>query len=156
MRRGKSRPPASRMNQDELETYIVKRLSAGVAPDDVILEVTQRSGLSWPEAEELVRRTADLRAPAVARRQFPLLIFLAIAVIVAGTAILVACALPFSDALPLLRPARGVGDQDRWAALLALLAANGQMLGLVPLGAGMILGGVIGLVRALEATEPTD
>ena len=144
------------MNPDELEAYAVERLSAGIASDDVILEVTQRSGLTWPEAENLVRRTADLRAPSVARRQFPLLAVLAAAVMVGGVAVLAACALSFSDALLLLKPARGVEDQSRLAMLLALLAANSQMLGLVPLGAAMILGGIIGVVRALEATEPTD
>ena len=144
------------MNPDELEAYAVERLSAGIASDDVILEVTQRSGLTWPEAENLVRRTADLRGPSVARRQFPLLAVLAAAVMVGGVAVLAACALSFSDALLLLKPARGVEDQSRLAMLLALLAANSQMLGLVPLGAAMILGGIIGVVRALEATEPTD
>ena len=144
------------MNLDELETYVVERLSAGVAPDDVILEVTRRSALSWPEAEDFVRRTADLRGPSVARRQFPLMALVAAAVMVGGVAVLAACALAFSDALLLLNPVRGDADQGRLAALLALLAANSPMLGLIPLGAGMILGGAIGLARALEATEPTD
>jgi hypothetical protein len=144
------------MNLDELEAYVVERLSAGIAPDDVILEVTQRSGLTWPEAEDLVRRTADLRGPSVARRQFPLLALVAAAVMVGGVAVLTACALSFSDALLLLKPVRGDADQGRMAALLALVAANSPMLGLIPLGAGMILGGALGLVRALQATEPTD
>jgi hypothetical protein len=144
------------MNPEELEAYVVERLGAGVANDDVILEVTQRSGLSWPEAEDLVRRTADLRGPSVARRQFPLLAFLAAAVMVGGLALLVACALSFSDALLLLKPVRGDADQGRVAAFLALLAANGPILSLIPLGAGMILGGALGLARALQATEPTD
>jgi hypothetical protein len=144
------------MNLDELEAYVVERLSAGIAPDDVILEVTQRSALSWPEAEDLVRRTADLRGPSVARRQFPLLALVAIAVMVGGVAVLTACALSFSDALWLLKPVRGDADQGRIAALLALVAANSPMLGLIPLGAGMILGGALGLARALQATEPTE
>jgi hypothetical protein len=144
------------MNLDELEAYVVERLSASVAPDDVILEVTQRSALSWPEAEDLVRRTADLRGPSVARRQFPLLALVAVAVMVGGLAVLAACALSFSDALLLLKPVRGDADQGRVAAFLALLAANSPMLGLIPLGAGMILGGALGLARALQATEPAD
>ena len=144
------------MNPDELEAYAVERLSAGVAPDDVILEVTRRSELTRPRAEDLVRRTADLRRPSIARRQFPLLAILAATVMVGGVAVLAACALSFSDALLLLKPAHGVEDQSRLAMLLALLAANSQMLGLVPLGAAMILGGIIGVVRALQATEPTD
>ncbi len=144
------------MNLDELEAYVVERLSVGIATDDVILEVTQRSGLTWPEAEDLVRRTADLRRPSVARRQFPLLAVLAGAVMAGGVAVLAACALSFSDALLLLKPARGVEDQSRLAMILALLAANSQMLGLIPLGAGMILGGAIGLARAIEELEPTD
>jgi len=80
----------------------------------------------------------------------------AAAVIVGGLAMLAACALSFPDVLLLLRPVRGGVDQGRIAALLALIAANSQMLGLIPLGAGMILGGVLGLVRALQAMEPTD
>jgi hypothetical protein len=144
------------MDLDELEAYVVERLSAGIAPDDVILEVTQRSGLTWPEAEDLVRRTADLRGPSVARRQFPLLALVAAAVMIGGVAVLAACALSFSDALLLLKPVRGDADQGRMAALLALVAANSPMLGLIPLGAGMILGGALGLARALQATEPTD
>jgi len=144
------------MNLDELEAYVIERLTAGIALDDVILEVTQRSGLTWPEAEDLVRRTADLRGPSIARRQFPLLAVLAAAVMVAGVAMLAACTLSFSDALLLLKPARGVEDQSRLAMLLALLAGNNQMLGLIPLGAGMILGGAIGLARAIQNLESTD
>jgi len=144
------------MNPDELEAHVVKRLSAGIASEDVILEVTQRSGLTWPEAEDLVRRTADLRGPSVARRQFPLLAVLAAAVMVGGVAVLAVCALSFSNALLLLKPARGVEDQSRLAMLLALLGANSQMLGLIPLGAGMILGGAIGLARAIQDLESTD
>ena len=79
-----------------------------------------------------------------------------IELMVGGVAVLAACALSFSDALLLLNPVRGDADQGRLAALLALLAANSSMLGLIPLGAGMILGGALGLARALEATEPTD
>jgi hypothetical protein len=144
------------MNLDELETYVVERLSAGVAPGDVILEVTERSELTWPEAEQLVRRTADLRASTVAKRQFPLLAVIAAAVIVTGLAVLAACALSFSDVWLLLKPGRGALDHNRLTAAAALLAANAPMLSLIPLGAGMILGGIIGLVRALQATEPTD
>lgn len=144
------------MNPDELEAYVIERLSTGIATNDVILEVTQRSGLTWPEAEDFVLRTADLRGDTVARRQFPLLAMLAIAVVVAGIGILVACALSLSDAWSLLRPTRGIDSQDRLAALLALLAANSPMLQLIPLGLGMILGGALGLARALQATEPTD
>jgi hypothetical protein len=144
------------MNPDELEAYVVERLGAGIAPDDVILEVTERSEMTWSQAEDLVRRTADLRGPSVARRQFPLLALLAAGVMVGGLALLVACALPFSDVLVLLKPVRGATDQGRVAALLALVAANSQVLALIPLGAGMILGGALGLVRAVQATEPTD
>lgn len=144
------------MNPDELEAYVVERLGAGVAKDDVILEVTERGALTWPEAENLVRRTADLRGPSVAKRQFPLLALVAAAVMVGGVAVLAVCALSFSDALLLLEPVRGNADQDRLAALLAVVAANSPILGLLPLGAGMILGGILGLVRALQATEPTD
>jgi hypothetical protein len=144
------------MNPEELEAYVIERLGAGIAQGDVILEVTERSGLTWPEAEDLVRRTADLRGPSVAKHQFPLLALVAAAVMVGGVAVLTACALSFSDALLLLEPVRGNADQDRLAALLAVVAANSPMLGLLPLGAGMILGGILGLVRALQATEPTD
>lgn len=144
------------MNRDGFEAYVVERLSAGIAPDDVIFEVTQRSGPAWPEAEELVRHTADLGGPSVARRQFPLLALVATAVMLGGLGVLAAGALSFSDVLLLLKPACGVADQDGLAALLAVVAANGPMLGLIPLGVGMLMGGILGLVRALQATEPMD
>ena len=57
------------MNLDELEAYVIERLGAGVAPQDIILEVTQRGALSWLEAEDLVGRTAVLQSRAVAHRQ---------------------------------------------------------------------------------------
>jgi hypothetical protein len=144
------------MNLDELETYVVKRLSAGVAVEDVILEVTTRGELDWPEARDLVRRTADLHGPSVARRQFPLLALLAVAAMIGGTATLVACFLSFSGVLTILQPVRGLTDQERIAALLALLATNSPMLSLIPLGIGMILGGAIGLARTIQELEPAD
>lgn len=144
------------MNLAELEAYVVERLGDGVAQEDVILEVTERGALTWPEAEALVRRTSILRSHAVAHRQIPILALVAAAVILGGVALVVACALSFSDALLLAQPLRGDADRARAAALLSVLVANSPSLGLLPLGAGMILGGILGLHQALRATSDSD
>lgn len=144
------------MNLDELEAYVIERLGAGVAPQDVTLEVTQRGALTWPEAEDLVRRTAVLQSHAVAHRQFPILALIAAAVMIGGVALVVACALSFSDALLLMEPVRGDADRGRLAALLVALVANSPSIGLLPLGAGMILGGYLGLRQALRAIAESN
>jgi hypothetical protein len=80
----------------------------------------------------------------------------AAAAIVGGIAVLAACAFASADVSLLLQPARGGFDRGRMTALVALLAGNAPMLSLIPIGGGMILGGVLGLGRALAAAEPED
>lgn len=144
------------MDLDELEAYVIERLSAGVAQDDITLDIAHRGELSWPEAELLVRRTAALHEPTVARRQLPLLAVLAAAVIVGGLGVLITCALSLGDVWLLLKPGRSGFDRDRLTTLAALLAANAPTLSLILLGGVMILGGLIGLGRALSAAAPAD
>jgi hypothetical protein len=76
------------MDTPALTTYIVDRLSDSINPDDIVLEICERSGMSWPEAEALVKEVQAERGQEVARKQFPLLAFVALAIFIGGIALL--------------------------------------------------------------------
>jgi hypothetical protein len=63
---------------------IVKRLSDADDPDDIILDICQESGRSWPEAEGLVERVRAEDERAITARQMPRLLGVALFVFAAG------------------------------------------------------------------------
>ena len=72
------------MTDTELTAYIVHHLGEGDDPEDIILDVCQKTGYSWPEAEELVRQVREKDALQITEKQFPLLTGVALVTFVAG------------------------------------------------------------------------
>jgi hypothetical protein len=72
------------MDNDELTAYIVHHLSEGDDPEDIILEVCQKTGYSWSEAEELVRLVREKNEVKIAKEQLPLLTGVAFFTFAAG------------------------------------------------------------------------
>jgi hypothetical protein len=68
----------------ELVAGIVKRLSQADDPDDIILDICQRSGYSWAAAESLVHYIREDQAPQITQKQMPFLIGVALFVFTAG------------------------------------------------------------------------
>ncbi len=72
------------MNKEEQTAYIIHRLSDGDAPKDLIFYLCEKENLSWPQAEALVKRVQEEKEGDIARKQFPLLIALALGIFLIG------------------------------------------------------------------------
>lgn len=76
------------MPDDRWSAFIVERLAAHDNPDDIVLELCQQGGLSWPRAEELVERVRQENETAITRRQSPFLAVIAFVLFVGGVALI--------------------------------------------------------------------
>ena len=76
------------METPDLTNYIVDRLSDAVTPDDIIMDICDKTGISWPEAEALVEQVQSEHEQDVTKRQFPLLTLVALSIFVGGVGLL--------------------------------------------------------------------
>ncbi len=76
------------MDKKEFIPDILKRLSDADDPNDIIFDLCEKSGLSWPEAEALVRGIQEEHGDDIAVHQSPLLTAIAFATFVCGLAVL--------------------------------------------------------------------
>ena len=65
-------------------TRVVRLSINHVDQNEIIREVCERSGMSWPEAEKFVLRVTQQNRRNIVKRQAPLLIGISIAVLVSG------------------------------------------------------------------------
>ena len=76
------------MDTPDITNYIVYRLSDAVPPNDIIMDICDKTGISWPEAEELVEQVQFEHEQDVTKRQFPLLTLVALSIFVGGVGLL--------------------------------------------------------------------
>ncbi len=73
-----------RTKKDELVASVIKHLSEGDNPDDIILELCNRNGYSWSQAEKLVSEVQTKEGSTIAKRQLPLMYISAFFILAAG------------------------------------------------------------------------
>jgi hypothetical protein len=71
-------------DHDKLVAGIIQRLSEADSPDDIIMDICQKTGCSWPEAEGLVNRVREEQAVKITQKQMPWLMGVALFFFVAG------------------------------------------------------------------------
>ncbi len=140
------------MDDEEIRQHVVRRLASGSDRNDVILEVCQRQGLDWGQAEALVAEIADTATGEVARRRFPLFAVLAAGIILAGIALianfLIVALLPLMDS-SLRSRSSGVAEAG---GVIGWLLLNMEFVAQLGVGAAMVVGGAMGLYRVMRDT----
>jgi len=76
------------MDMPDLIDHIVDRLSEAANPEDIILDICDKTDLSWPEAEALVKQVQAEHEQEVIKRQSPLLTLVALSIFVGGVGLL--------------------------------------------------------------------
>jgi hypothetical protein len=135
------------VNDDELTQYIIDRLGEGVGRSDVIHEVCERSSKSWPQAEAFVDQVSTADREQIAGRTFPLLALVSVVTVIAGGALIV---LLVGDFLQSTHLAGNSRSKFEVVAVVGWLAQNASVLPMAGMGLAMVLGGLIGLVRAAQ------
>ncbi len=125
---------------EQLKQQVINQLSRHRSRNEIIRMVCEQSSVNWPEAEQLVKDLETEQAHTIARKQSPLMIFLSIGSLLIGAAMLAVSAeffIAFFQGEPL-------------AMILSLRSGYLRMIsGLT--GAGMVIGGLIGLYNTMAS-----
>ncbi len=126
-----------------VETFVRQQL--GRQPlDNVILRLSEATGLSWPEAQKIVTRIAARKRQKAAKNQNLILIALSFIALLAGAALVAtAVNMAVSQQSLILDPA-SLGPEET----KNLYGASGQLLWAFLLGSALGIGGLVGSVLA--------
>jgi hypothetical protein len=72
------------MDNKERTDFIIRHLSQGNDPNDLIYQICQKDNIPWSQAEELVKRVRVEKADVIVKKQFPLLFVIALAIFLSG------------------------------------------------------------------------
>jgi hypothetical protein len=78
----------SNIDQDELARRIIQHLGNGGEQNVLIYEICEQTGLPWTQVETLVNQVAAEQHEVVKRKQFPLMIVLALGTFLGGLALI--------------------------------------------------------------------
>jgi len=131
------------MDEKELKDWIVEELAKGRPEQDLVLRLTQKNGMYWPDAEALVRQVAEEQSEKIERKQAPILAILAMLLFAGGTAVILLGLSPFYMAF------MGERAMPLNAATLAMILFQwgSESFWLLVTGAAMVMGSLIGMRR---------
>lgn len=76
------------MDPQQIEQFVLKKISAGAVPRQVIGELCELARMDWPDAQALVDQIVEDNFLEIRQRRMPLLLAISMSVIVAGLAVL--------------------------------------------------------------------
>jgi len=133
------------MNEKDRAEWVIRRLGNDAIRDDVILELCQLEGWSWPQAVEYVEWVEEAYAARIHRRKSPWLLVLSAGALVLG--LVQSGSAYYMIFQPLIKNL----NEPLTLALLAQTAlAVPLFVPQVIAGLGLGVGGLIGLIRTLE------
>ncbi len=127
------------LTREDLAGYVVRELSSDADRNTLIRYVCETGDMAWPEAEAFVARVELENEREIARRRSPFMLALSVGTLVGGVILFLAggyAIVTFFSSEAFVRPD---------------LAFYGVVTGL-----GMVVGGLIGLVRTLKSMREMD
>lgn len=138
------------MDETEIAAYFIQRLSEGDNPDDLILEICEKTGRKWGEVEALLERVRAAHEDEITRRQSPLLVIMAFVIFLAGVglAIFSTYVLALQIEEYFVHPAHPLGiiEALQTVATVGYAAISGLIAGIA-----MMLGSLIGMKKVWAA-----
>jgi hypothetical protein len=138
------------MEQADLHAFILDRLTGAVNPDDIVMELCEKHGLAWPEAEALVLEIQSEHGNAITRRQSPLLTIIALGLFLGGLALIGISAYSLIEIVQSYSQA-DLFYTDMPGALMMILEYGYGSLATIGLGAAIVLGSLVGMRRVWAA-----
>ena len=136
------------MNERERAAWVIRRLGNNADRDDVILELCQSEGMTWPQAEAFVEWVEEAYAARIHRRKSPWLLVLSAGALILGLVQSGSAYFMLFD--PLIKNLH----QPLTLPLLAQSAlAVPLFIPQVIAGSGLAVGGLIGLIRTLQTMQ---
>ena len=124
------------MDQDQLTQTVVRELGRHRSRNDIIISVCNSTGMDWKQAEAFVQQVETSQTKAIASRQAPLILALAIVGIIGGLSTLIS-----------IGSATAAGQSVPFFFLPLPYVGNVVYL---TLGALALAGGLIGILRGLR------
>ncbi len=138
------------MEQADLHAFILDCLSGAVNPDDIVMEICEQHSLTWPEAEALVQQIQSEHGNAITRRQSPLLVIIALGLFLGGLALIGFSAYSLAALVQSYSQA-DLFYTDMPGALLLIFEYGYGLLGMMGVGAAIVLGSLVGMRRVWTA-----
>jgi hypothetical protein len=138
------------MEQADLHAFIIDRLSGAVNSDDIVMELCEKHGLNWPEAEALVLEIQSEHENTITRRQSPLLTIIALGLFLGGLALIGFSVYSLVELLQSYSQAN-LFYTDMPGALLIIFEYGAGSLGMIGVGAAIVLGSLVGMRRVWVA-----
>jgi hypothetical protein len=139
-----------KMDTQELKHYIIENLIKYEDPDDLILDICNKEGMTWPQAQTLIDQVRSENSSSITRKQAPFLTILAFITFFAGSVIL---GLEAYTVIGTINTFISLGQNplEIFALLLYVAHSAPAALGLLPLGLAMVLGSLIGMSDVWKA-----
>lgn len=122
------------MKDQELQNFIVRELGKSRRRSDVVMDVCERTGMDWQEAQKFVYQVAMDNHKKVAARKSPLAVIFGVSFVVGGFAIAL---------ISLIATIQGISIDYRGVPYVGNLGGIG-------FGLLLLAGGVIGLWDTLK------
>jgi uncharacterized membrane protein len=75
------------MNNPDITQYVITELGKHRNPNDIVMEVCERSGMKWSDAQQFMQRVQSEYRSEITGRQNPLLIVMGVTAVIAGLAV---------------------------------------------------------------------
>jgi hypothetical protein len=140
------------MDENELAGYVVKHLGESDKPDDLIFDLCEKTGWHWQQAEAFVRKVEQEREPEIARRQLPILFFIALVMFLGGLTFASYALYSIFDAWFLASATAGNGQPlNISSGMFVIINAGAQVFHMLLVGLCMIFGSLLGMRNAWSA-----
>jgi len=135
---------------EDLKLEVIDRLGRGIATEDVVLYVCARMGWQWPQAEAFVEDIQFKEQTSIRRHRFGLRVFLALAFIFSGFAVLAFVGF----VLVTMIVNRTTGFHFWSSDFLRGIAEEAPLvLGVIPVGISMIVGGIMSMLNLFSKDQ---
>ena len=128
---------------EELTTFIIRELSKNHNRQNIIRRVSESTGLTWKQAEQLTILVEAKHKRSVTVQQAPVLLFISIGILILGISLL-----GFN-----LQILLAFFQNDILSQILSVQSSAYRTIGLLT-GFGMSIGGLIGLWKSFEKIFP--
>jgi hypothetical protein len=132
------------MEDRELTQYIIDNLSKSQDQNDLILEICNRTGKNWPEAQALVEKVRSDNSGTIARRQAPFLTAIALILFIAGAGMMLYEGYTLAETIGIFLP-NGDDPMTLVGLLFVIFSSAPGTIGIFILGLAMTLGSLIGM-----------
>ena len=138
------------IDDNVLRKLIITRLGRGVDRDDLLLEVCQKAGLSWPEAEERLREVEAAHSGEIARRQSPVIFIFSVGGLLAGLGLAAWALIGIYTIMHSVQP-NAASEPNVLAGFTGMAYTFQYYLPLILTATGLCIGGAAGLLSTLDA-----